>query len=70
VFNDGTESAKFVRIEVLVLDSDRKLLDVEETYAGADVLLPGSSTRFDIQILSQTLPAASYELSVSARRAD
>jgi hypothetical protein len=65
VFNDGTEPARFVQVQVLTLDAGGKLVGVDHVYADAAVLAPGKSTRFELNLSSSAAAAAKYELTVS-----
>lgn len=50
VHNEGTQSAKFVSIEIQALDIDGKLVGLGTTYADAEVLAPGGVARYSSQV--------------------
>jgi hypothetical protein len=46
VFNEGTQGAKFVEVEIQALDKDGKLVGLGSIYADGEVLTPGGSARY------------------------
>jgi hypothetical protein len=50
VHNEGTQSAKFVSVEIQALDVNGKLVGLGTTYADGDVLAPGGVARYSTQI--------------------
>jgi hypothetical protein len=70
VFNDGSEPARFVHIQALTFATDGKLIGIDDTYADADVLAPGASSRFEVNLMSSETRAAKYELTVTGSPVD
>jgi hypothetical protein len=66
VHNEGTQSAKFVSIEIQALDSEGKLVGLESTYADAEVLAPGGVARYSAQ-LTLADKADHFEFAISSR---
>lgn len=50
IHNEGTQSAKFVSVEIQALDSEGKLVGLGTTYADAEVLAPGGMARYSCQV--------------------
>lgn len=67
VHHKGDKPAKFVRILALGFDGNDKLLGVFFTFADAEVLQPGASTRFRISSASFAEKPSRFEYSVSGR---
>jgi hypothetical protein len=70
VENQGSQPAKFVKIEAQGLDAEGKLLGLHTTYADGDVLAPGDSARFSFLSLYFDEEPAKYEFFVSGRVAN
>jgi hypothetical protein len=70
VVHDGQVGAKFVKILILGLDEDDKLLGVHFTYADAETLQPGQSARWSSPSVMLGSKPAKFEYVVSAMVAD
>lgn len=65
VFHDGSEPARFVRVEALSYAADDSLVSVDYTFADGESLAPGDSARFQINLARTDVPAARHELTVT-----
>lgn len=71
VFHEGTEPAQYVRVSILALDKDSKLIGLHETFAQGttEILQPGQSGRFTaLSAFPDTTPAR-FEFQVDATAA-
>lgn len=68
VHNEGTQSAKFVSIEIQALDGEGKLVGLGNTYADAEVLTPGSVARYSTQVTLAD-KADHFEFAIGSRLA-
>jgi hypothetical protein len=69
VHNEGTQSAKFVSIEIQALDGEGKLVGLGSTYADAEVLAPGDVARYSTQITLAD-KADHFEFAIGSRVAE
>jgi hypothetical protein len=69
VHNEGTQSAKFVSIEIQALDAEGKLVGLGTTYADADVLAPGGVARYSAQVTLAD-KADHFEFAIGSRIAE
>jgi hypothetical protein len=69
VHNEGTQSAKFVSIEIQALDADGKLVGLGTTYADAEVLAPGGVARYSSQVTLAD-KADHFEFAIGSRIVD
>jgi hypothetical protein len=51
VHNEGSQSARFVSIEIQALDVNGKLVGLATTYADSEVLAPGGMARYSTQLM-------------------
>jgi hypothetical protein len=68
VFHEGKEPAKFVRVTILALDKDGRLIGLNEGFAqgATEILQPGQSARFNVlSAFADTTPAR-FEFQVEA----
>ncbi len=67
VHHEGTVPAQFVKVEVQILDSEGGLVGLGTTYAGGDLMLPGSSAVFQTTHVDTIGEPASFSYTVSGR---
>jgi hypothetical protein len=69
VHNGGTQSARFVSIEIQALDASGKLVGLTSTYADSEILAPGGMARYSTQLMLAD-KADHFEFALSNRVAD
>jgi hypothetical protein len=69
VHNEGTQSARFVSIEIQALDASGKLVGLATTYADSEVLAPGGMARYSTQLMLAD-KADHFEFALSNRIAE
>lgn len=69
VFNEGSEAAKFVEIEIQAIDGEGKLVGVGNTFADGDVLAAGSNARWSTSVAVADV-VDHFEFAVSGRPAN
>ena len=66
VFNEGKQSARFVKIDVLAFDATDKLVGLDFSYVDGERIAAGASARFRVMPLYHSAPHH-FKFEVSGR---